>query len=412
MVDISAEFGRYGDSLDKPRREMGYIKRKPVQSRVLAVRALRSLDFGDVCATEPDDGINGSRTFSGVLTVSAVSGLVVFAMAGLGLTLVPAVCLVALVLVLPFSLLLMSLIPPRWNRRAIVSLWALTSIWLVVDDRSAVIMVTHMLPIALTVLGRWALRAGLLVRRIPLFVPAALVIVLAPVFTEDPWKFVASAGWRLALLALVAVGPLLVLVLLRLRKIPLDKVFERAAASVGGDVDQAVATGATMLRSRCVSRENWPTPKELNRFLRPAYAKPEMDRYAGRLRELTASTFRRRGIFRFLTLLAGTSAATYVLIYALIAVAMPPDLAEAWSGAVPTRAVIGGLWPGLTLELPLWPYTGVAALFSIVAAVGFLGAALTDEGYTNTVIDAVLGHLARLLLLVGAPYLRDVPSRG
>ncbi|RAS67468.1 hypothetical protein C8D87_103807 [Lentzea atacamensis] len=406
MVDISVDFGLYGEDSDGIRRTRRYRKRYEVKPRVLAVRALRSLGFGDVCVNEPHDWINQGRMVSGGLWVSAVLGLGVLAVAELGFSVLAAAGAVLAVVFAPLVLLMLNVITPRTNRYIVVCAWWVTLGWLLFTN-SALIMLTHLLPLALAVLGRWVLRAGLLARRMPLFLPAALVIVLAPMFTEDPWKFVASAGWRLAALAVLAVGPLLFLVLRRLRNVRLEQVMEQAGSAVSGDVDKSVRMGATMLRNRCIAREHWPRPKELNRFLKLAHQKPDV----GRLCELAAREFPRRVRGRLISLLIGTSAATYAVIYLLTVVAMPSSLAEAWSGTPTTYVDLDVVWRGLDVMLPVWPYAGVASLFSIIAAAGLLAAALTDDVYTNAVVDVVYGHLARLLIVVGVPFLADIPDR-
>ncbi|WP_433264247.1 hypothetical protein ACQPZF_34515 [Actinosynnema sp. CS-041913] len=376
-----------------------------VEPRVLAVRALRSLRFGEVCPHEAHDGANTGRLVSATLSLSALIGLFLHLVVVERFDAVVASGAVGGVYLLSVAPGVLGM-DRKLGWLAVQALWLAALMRSIAEDLSALVMVTHLLPVALVFLGRWAMEAAELALRVPLFVPAALVLVLAPLFTEDPWQFAAAAGWRVALVAL-AVVPLAALVVARFRRLPLTGVFDRAAADVAGNADEWVDVAGRMLRSRCLTTEHWPPARQLERFLRPSFEHSSLRADAARLRDLAGDGFRRQLRARFGKLLVGTTAITYALVYLLTVVAMPAALAEDWSKASVTTARVDGVVPWVAFDLPLWPYAGVAALFSAVAAVGFLTFCLTDETYTTTMADAVAGRPARLLIIMGAPYLFD-----
>lgn len=339
--------------------------------------------------------------FSGSVAAATVIGLVGSTMLLGGFGPFAAVGLVAGGIAVVLLLSLVGLLTPTLDLLILLSLWLAAGVVLVADHRGAALMVTHLMPVAVTFVGRWSLRALELALRVPLFVPAALVIVTAPLLTEDPWHFVAAAKGRLALLALLTIVPLLALVLVRLRRVRVRKVFERAAVTVAENADAAVARGVVILHSRCLTRESWPDSRKLDRYQRQAFAPNALRGTAADLAELVASGFRRQCAVRLCTLLLGVLAITFALIYTLAVAAMPVQLAEAWSGTRMSYVVL----EELGLQLPLWPYAGVAVLFAVVAAVGFLAFAITEETYTTSLVDAVHGTLAEKLIVVGAPYL-------
>lgn len=404
LVDLSAMF-RNPSELDRIRRTRR-PNRAEVEPRVLAVRALRSLGFDSVCAGELEDHANSGRMFSGSLSTATVVGLALslHVVARFGVLLSFGYVIGAVVVLIALSLV--DVLTPKRVLAVLVLAWMIAGVLIIVNGRSVDILLTHMLPFVVVLVARWCIRAGQLAIRIPLFIPAALVIVLAPLLTSDPWQFVAQAKGRLVWVAIIAIVPLLTLVLVKFWRIPLDRVFDRAADVVKNDTERSIAIGMRMLRSRCLTREHWPEPKRLRRFLNQSYSDHVLRSEVPQLRDLAASAFRRRCVVGFLTLLMGTSAITYVLIYLLAIVAVPLDLAKSWSQSQLSTVSLTPL-PGASVELPLWPYTGVASLFSIVAAVGFLSFALTEETYTTALVDVVFGRLAQLLITIGAPFLFD-----
>ncbi|PWR10598.1 hypothetical protein DKT69_28550 [Micromonospora sicca] len=221
----------------------------------------------------------------------------------------------------------------------------------------------------------------------------------------------AQSRWRLVFLAVIALAPLLVLVLRRLRRVDLVPLFGRAMKDIGDDKERAIEVGVRMLNGRILrSREHWAEPALLRKLLARSYQRQVLEPMATDLRLIASGVLRRQSIGRFLTLLAGTTASTYLLNYSLVILAMPRPLAEKWSGVRPSTAVLSFPFD-LQVTLPLWPYTGVAGLFAIVAAVGFLAFSLTDETYTTALTEAVFIRPARLLLIVGVPYLHQHERR-
>jgi hypothetical protein len=407
---VKLRFRLYSDETDPIRRKMRPTRRE-IDPKALTVRALRKYGFGVVCAGEPEDHANSGRLFSGTLTSATLIGLVLSLKIGIGLSLLDAI----LVVITSFLILLLAAITlkPIGNHGMLVptiaqifllSFWVIVGILMISKGRGSEITITHVAPFAVAVVIRWAIRAVNLATQVPLFIPAALVIVVAPLFTGDPWHFVALARARLFFVAIITITPLLALAVVRFNRLPLDPVFERAAKTVEDNRRDAVDTAKKILRKRVLTREHWPRPALLESFLHRPYQPDLLHQEATKLNKISSKAFYRRAVFEFMSLTIGTFVATFTLVYMLAIFSVPLTLAQDWSTIRPKTIQIhtGAV---LHLTLPIWPYLGVALMFSIVATVGFLAFALTEESYTTALVDATFGRLARLLIIVGAPFL-------
>ena len=405
MADLSA-LGRFPKRYEIYRRS-GPRKRHKVALRILAVRALRSLGFGSYCVGEPNDFANSGRLFSATIFLAALVGLLLWLMGPIGFSWWGALIILSGALVVMGTLSGCGLITPKFFFLLAVLSWVIVGLETLVTGHGLEQVLILLLPVVLVITLRWAARAAELTMRVPLFIPAALVIVIVPLLTRDPWLFAAEARWRLVFVGIFGIVPLFLLVVWRFRRLALDDVFDHALKAITDDVDRAVEEGTRMLRSRCLMLEDWPESKDLNRFLSQPWKSSSYRVQVQELQAITASTFRRKCIWRFFTLMAGTSIATFIIIYCLAVAAIPGALVIEWSKVHPTTFILRNIVPDYPLALPLWPYTGVAALFSILAAVGFLAYALTEEVYNNTLVDAIFGRIARLLLIIGVPFRFD-----
>jgi hypothetical protein len=167
----------------------------------------------------------------------------------LGLRFWAALLIVLGILLLPLPLGRVIRGAHRGSYLAVVATWLLCALYAVVTGRSETLPVTFVLPIVVPFAALWIARTAQLAVRIPLFVPAALAVVVAPLLTEDPWAFVAQSRWRLAFLAAIVLIPLLLLVVRRLRRVELAPI-DRAAGIIAADEKAAAALGAKMLNGR------------------------------------------------------------------------------------------------------------------------------------------------------------------
>ncbi|MFI7081445.1 hypothetical protein ACIBO1_29515 [Micromonospora sp. NPDC049903] len=342
---------------------------------------------------------------------SAIGGLIVWIMVTFHINLFIAVLSIAAFFLLLLMLQILRILRPRVTLSVTVLIWGASAVHASANMGPIALLLICVAPILSIVALRASVRAAILALRVPAFIPAALALVLAPLFTEDPWRFAAASQERIFLLGGIAVLPLLFMVLLRLRRIPLEPIFERAGSALVADADRAVEVSQRILKSRVRSTEHRPPAEAIEPFLRRGFQGHHFAATLDELRLRATSEFRRRAALRVLSLLAGTTTATYALIYSMTAATMPAPLAADWSNASFSEVSLEWLL-GMPITVPLWPYVGVAGLFSIVAAVAFLALILTEESYTTAVIDAVYGHLATLLIATGAPLLASDKIRG
>jgi hypothetical protein len=284
-----------------------------------------------------------------------------------------------------------------------VAAWAILIIVLLRRENPIAALFTFGTPFIITPAVRWLPGALAFTRHIPFFIPLALLLVLLPLLTEDPWRLAAAAGNRIAILAAIAATPLVLLIVVRIVRLDLGEVLESA---VDGAVEQALDLRATVReidKSRDTSRELPLDPEATSSILSAAYT----DGKAGdRMGEITVMMYRRYrwiALRHFLRLLVAVAVSIFIFIYSLAWAAMPPSLAAEWS-KMEIRFQEVDIFGGV-IELPLGPYLVVSILLAAIACVGFLGFATTEDRYSEALWNAVAIRPARELFILGIPYL-------
>jgi hypothetical protein len=384
--------------------------RRDIDPEILTIRALRKIGFAAICELEPPDSANAGRRLSGILAAVVLIGIVLALRIGAG---IPYLAGIVIVIAAVFCLVSLSasvkplgrygMLIPTAALGILVLGWAALGVWFSIKGHVTEIVTAYVFSIFAVLVFRWMGRALKLVAKVPIFVPAALVVVVAPLFTGDPWRFVSAARFRLSYVAIVTLAPLMILVISKFKNLSLDQTFARAADAIAKNPDEARTYGKKILRSTCLTRENWPRIAELESFFRRPYGRDQLSKQVADLSRAASPAFHRRAAFELTSLLIGVILVTYVFVYMLAVLAVPVKLAQDWSNVNPVIVAIHPIaqWE---VNLPVWPYAGVAFLSSVVTAVGFLALALTEETYTTAVVDTVFGGLARRLIIVGAPY--------
>ncbi len=379
----------------------------------LTVRALRSRGFGVICEGQPGDSANSGRRYSFTISMSTYLGLLLSLTVGLRLNI--GVALAAAVgfpvIGLPILRRVFN-IPPAVILGSMVLAWIALGIKFAQDNHPEKILITHALPFITFFVVVALYQAMYLASRVPLFLPAALALVVAPLLTQDPWQYVTEARWRLAWLIFPTYGPLLLLVLRRISGISLDKVFEKARESICGDVSGAIEAGRATLTGHCLTGEEWPDKDEVDTYLRRSFQDYTFQPATAEIQKRSGEVFLEKCRRDLVILLAGITLVTFILVYGIAVLTVPGPLAENWAGSSSVVAFvhIHTGFHGIIIGLPWWPYAGIAVVFSIIAGVGFLSYALTDEVYENALLEAIVGAKARGLLVVGAAYLKENPS--
>jgi len=366
--------------------------------RRLLVRGLRGEGAGKLCKEEPSDFTLGSELLSVALLCSALLGLVIFAVDQLGWTLWGTAGV--LVLVLLGAAALTKLATPGLPYLVVLLGWAIAGIVQLAGPGLGAFALTHGLPFAIVLGARWAWRALRLAAGIPLFVPVALIVVLSPLLSEDPWRLGAVAGWQLVALAVVAILSLLAFVGARLLRLSVLDAFTAAAKRLSPErEDDALELVEKLGREEDEERLD---EKKARARLRRAYEAPFPADRAPQIAETVSRAFKRRTVLRLLPLTAGIASAVWGLIYVLAWAAVPASLAAEWSGRGVPRAHVALL--GLEVALPLGPYLTLAALLAIVATVGFLAFALTEDRHSAALSEALVSRPAERVLLLALPY--------
>lgn len=272
---------------------------------------------------------------------------------------------------------------------------------------------THVLPFAVTVGAQLAVRAVRLSTHVPLFVPLALIIVLLPLLTEDPWRLASSSGARLVWLAVIALVPLGVLFAVRLARLSVKDVMADAAERVSQSAANEREVFKT-LKGVHNDRDGLLVEEEVDRYLEIAHANAWTEAELTQTAESVDRAFRWRAIKRFGALAIGVTLAVWGLIYSLAWAVVPTSLARDW--ATQDIEAVSLTFAGLHLVFPVGPYVAVASLFAIVDCVGFLGFALTEDQYSEALWNAVVKRPADMCLLLALPYIRskvplDSPER-
>jgi hypothetical protein len=314
------------------------------------------------------------------------------------------------VLFLMLILTIASVITPQQGGYLLVLLAVVGGAWLLLWGETSTALLVYGLPTLIITFGRWAIGALSAAARLPLFIPVALIIVLAPLLTEDPWKLATAAGSQLIWLALLAILPLTVVLVVRLTRTDV-----RSEITLAIEQNTESPTSAEQIAAEMVS--NLTIQGEKAAVNEPELAATISESYRGSVSKERIETliegarrrFRLQLLRRLMRLLVGTAAATYCLVYLLAWAAMPIALAKEWSAQdVPTQVAS---FLGVTLLIPLGPYLQVSALLAILATAGFLAFASTEDRHEDAVRATLVSSHVNELVLLALPYLH-IKSRG
>jgi hypothetical protein len=368
----------------------------------LTVRALRYHGYGKVCKGEPSDftvhATNISRSF--VATIFIGLSILISQLSGWSLTKSVGVVLLGLFGAVVFSV--WTKFPAGVFSWLALALWVGGGAYLIFRGDGEMLPATYVLPFGIVAGSRWSWRALKLVVRVPLFIPLALLIVLLPLLTEDPWSLAAAAGPRIATLAIISLTPLAVLVILRIRRVDLASVADGIRSKIQGQSWAATRGANLILTTRDSTSEEEIEDDTTKIVLDTVYSKATGES----LKEAVAvagRSIRWQAVRKLGTLVFGVFLAVFALLYLLAWAVVPPSLANRWSDRpIPLEHLNIA---GASLLIPLGPYLLVAALLATVAGVAFLGFVLTEDQYTEALWDAVLRDPMGDYLLMALPYL-------
>lgn len=282
-------------------------------------------------------------------------------------------------------------------------LWALAAIVTVVRGDERMLLLAFALPIAIVLGARWSFGALQAAARLPLFIPVAFIVVLAPLLTEDPWLLASQARAQLLWLAVISLAPLTALLLIRLVRVPVAAEVRRASDRVAATGSAAKEAARRILEMAVRNEQPELDEDSLAVTLSPSYD----DQFCERNMLALENTVSRRSYIRvarrLVALLFGIATVTFCLIYLLAWSAVPRSLAERWS----TRAVpqLNVELLGLNFALPGGPYLLVATLLSIIATAGFLAFASSEDRYESALVHSIVLEPVEQLVLLGLPYL-------
>ncbi|WP_144022569.1 hypothetical protein [Asanoa hainanensis] len=376
---------------------------KEVSLKTLSIRVLRRRGFGRVCKGEPTDTVRFSIILSQNILSGILLGINFYFVFHLGLVFWQTVLLTFASLVVLAVLMRLGAATAGVAYFLYFALWSVLLGVVIYKDDLASALLTFGVPFLIVSLGRWALGAVKVTRHIPFFVPLALIFVLLPLLTEDPWRLASASGSRIAYLALCSSLPLVFLLVLRIWKLDFGAILNSAVEpTVGRALDFAAIVRE--LNSMRANHERALDVAATTAQLADIYSKEEST--AASMRRVAVVMQRRYkwvAIRHFLRLLSAVGLSLFGLIYVLAWVAVPRQLATEWSAssvAVQSIDFFGG-----KIDLPLGPYLFVSLLLATVAFVGFLGFTLTEDQHSATLWNGVAVKPAEDLFLYGIPYL-------
>jgi hypothetical protein len=377
---------------------------KPVDLRMLLNRALRAQGYWKLCKAQGSDYSVVSNKLSRFLVIAILVGSAVSVNRIFDLSLWHSIEIVLGAIVAWVVVVLITGAPAGIFAYISLFLWLIgAGGYLAITHEFSVLVFTHLLPFGVVLAAQWTGGAMKLAGHVPFFVQLALIIVLLPLLSEDPWRLAAEAGGRrIAMLAALSIIPLCYVLVLRIVKTDTETTFAQAAARIEAEPTRYSADATQfLLKKMREAGEVELADDRVQGEIETAYGR--MSTYIGEVITLGRRAFRLRAIRRLLAMVIGISLAVWLLIYILAWAAMPPSLAEQWS----KRDV--GYWTppplGFDLHFPLGPYLLVAALLATVACVGFLGFALTEDQYSEALWGAVIHRTATDCVKLAIPYL-------
>jgi hypothetical protein len=370
---------------------------------------LRTYRFGAICKDERRDFKVGSERLSMAMMSFVFISLVLYASIALGWGLYTALTAILGTLAFGVVLIAMHVMSSQMFAYLIILLWILSIIVLIVRGGGSALLAIYGSAFAIVFGGVLSYRALQAAARLPLFIPVALIIVLAPLLTQDPSKLASSAGVHLAALALLTITPLMVLLTIRLARVSIVDVISEASAEVEAE-PLIVAKEAARIASTMTTRGETAelNPEQLANCITSAYKDGFRDIQLDTIIAAAGKRFKVTLVIRLIMLVIGVGTATYVLVYLLAWAALPINVAELWSGhSIPIQDI--SLF-GKLLHLPLGPYLQVSTLLTTVAVAGFLAFASTEDPYGDAIHNSIVRRPARFSVMLALPYLYIVTT--
>ena len=377
--------------------------KRTVEDRALLVRALRRDRFKGICKSEPRDYTVAGTRLSVLLLSAILASLTFFIIFVFGWSVWTAIPSVFVSLLAGVVAIWARAASPLQIYLLYVVLWVAGAVYLLLCGTWQQVLVVYIVPALVALAIHGSFFAFRLAATIPLFVPVALLLVLAPLLTEDPWKFAATAGDRIAYLALLALTPLVLILFTRLVRISVRDIFRDAIQYVIDNQDSGREAAEAALRNVASNEVASSDLAALKKRFCSAIAEIETNAALEQLASSSSKEFKRDLLRRLSMLILGIFSATYALMYVLACTAMPIELAADWSDQEITTHDFNVL--GMMLTVPLGSYLYVSGLFAVLATAGFLAFASTDENNSQEVVMSLIVKPARRLATLALPYI-------
>lgn len=236
--------------------------------RLLLVRVLRASGFRKICKDEPIDTRVWANKMSVGLLAVVLNGLVLYGIAEFDWSLFRSVLFVAGALFVCMILTALKFLSHMITYLSLFGLWLIAGFADLIRGDIVGSFLTLAVPFILVIAGRWTIRAVTLAINVPLFIPVALILILLPLLTEDPWRLAAAANVRLAWLACVLILPMAAVLIWRLGKTDVAPILKSALQKTEGGIPENYAV--KLLQSTPTKRKNRLTSMLCCRiFIRP-----------------------------------------------------------------------------------------------------------------------------------------------
>jgi hypothetical protein len=374
----------------------------PPTTRQLLVRSLRNDGLGAVCRGEPRTHEDLSTRLSYVFMTAMTLG-VTFILADwwelgfygwLGVT-------AGLLLVLGLSSLWTS---PQAAALVLALTWVALVVAQIGQGESGDLVETALVPFALTTAAVWILRGRRLTtvaKSAPLLLPVTLIVLVAPLVSEDVWEAADALGpGEIMAIASLTIVPLLIVFVRQLRT-EVPEILDAAVAKVAQDNEtQARAIGRTVRLVEEEQRDATRTvvEEDLSKVFSSGFSTDTQQAVTGAL----TRPLRRAVIRRAMTTAGGLAVAVFAYLFLLTWALVAVDVAEVWlDRSIPIETVA---FPGMAVDVPTGPYVTIAALVGVIATAVLLAYVVTEESYSRELSAALLEDPIEDGLSVALPY--------
>lgn len=234
----------------------------------------------------------------------------------------------------------------------------------------------------------------------PQLFPAALIVLLVPLFTAELWRLAGSMGWwQFPLFVLLLIGPVWFLAYRRLRE-----TTTVAFDEVGSELSEALQVGDVPAEELAKAVKQADVDDDLRSLARNAYVCPSEE--LTRLTKLLTPRFRQMVGVKLVPLTVAVLAFSAAFFFLLAVVLVDGSVAAEWATPSGSSEVAGVPRAG-------WEYVAVALVLGTAAAASFLALLTTDPERTRAVTRALVHDPIRACLIIALPYgwLREQTSQ-